>query len=190
MSEEEVEEVDDTGHDFVEEERELRLAKLDGLRDRGINPYPASFRRDHTVAEVVERYSGLSPDAETGASVKIAGRLMLLRNHGGVVFAELRDQSGDVQVAFEKERLDERSFLDAESLDRGDWVGISGEVIASHSGELTVTANSLELLSKALRALPDKHKGLTDVDTRLRERYLDLIANPGTRPIFDIRSKV
>lgn len=190
MSEEEVETTEEESHDFVEEERELRLAKLDSLRDRGINPYPAEFRRDHTVAEVIEKYSGLSADADTGADVTIAGRLMLLRNHGGVVFAELRDQTGDIQVAFEKERLDEQAFTDAESLDRGDWVGISGDVIATHTGELTVTAKSLNLLSKALRALPDKHKGLTDVDTRLRERYLDLIANPETRPIFDIRSKV
>ncbi|HTU15087.1 MAG TPA: lysine--tRNA ligase [Solirubrobacterales bacterium] len=178
------------GRDFVEEERALRLAKLDALRERGITPYPVNFRRDHTVGELLERFAGIPPDEETGEKVRIAGRLMTIRNHGGVVFADLKDQTGTVQVAFEKDRLDGTAFADAESLDRGDWVGIGGGVIASHSGTLTVTADSLELLSKALRALPDKHKGLTDVDTRLRERYLDLIANPEARPIFDIRSKV
>ena len=184
------EETSEEGRNFVEEERELRLAKLDALRERGINPYPVNFKRDHTVGEILEKFTGLSADDDTGTDVSIAGRLMLIRNHGGVVFAELKDQAGSVQIAFESERLDQQTFDDAESLDRGDWIGITGDVIASHSGELTVTANSLDLLSKALRALPDKHKGLTDVDTRLRERYLDLIANPETRPIFDIRSKV
>ncbi len=189
----EVETPEDQGaesHDFVAEERELRLSKLDALRERGVTPYPASFERDHTVGELIERFAGTEADQQTGAEVRIAGRLMTIRNHGGVVFADLRDQSGTVQVAFEKDRLDETAFADAESLDRGDWVGISGAVTASHSGTLTVTADSLAMLAKALRALPDKHKGLTDVDTRLRERYLDLIANPETRPIFDIRSKV
>ena len=191
MSEEEtVEEEESGGRDFVAEERALRLAKLDALRERGVTPYPVNFKRDHTVAEVLESFKGIPADEETGTKVRIAGRLMTIRNHGGVVFADLRDQTGTVQVAFEKDRLDPTAFADAESLDRGDWVGIGGGVIASHSGTLTVTADSLELLSKALRALPDKHKGLTDVDTRLRERYLDLIANPETRPIFDIRSKV
>ena len=190
MDKETAEPEEPAGRDFVTEERELRLAKLEALRERGVNPYPVNFKRDHTVAEIIEKHSGLTADADTGTDVSIAGRLMLIRNHGGVVFTELRDQSGTVQVAFEQDRLDQQSFSDAEDLDRGDWVGISGDVIASHSGELTVTAKSLELLSKALRALPDKHKGLTDVDTRLRERYLDLIANPETRPIFDIRSKV
>ncbi len=178
------------GRDFVAEERTLRLAKLDALRERGVTPYPASFERDHTVGEVLAQNPSVGADADTGAEVRIAGRLMTIRNHGGVVFADLRDQTGTIQVAFEKDNLDGQTFDDAESLDRGDWVGLSGEVIGSHSGTITVTAKSLELLSKALRALPDKHKGLTDIDTRLRQRYLDLIANPEVRPVFDIRSKV
>lgn len=163
---------------FVELEREHRLGKVEELRQRGLTPYPATFPRDHTVAEVRE------------GEVSIAGRLMLIRDHGGIIFANLRDQSGTIQVAFERDRMDARGFSDARSLDRGDWVGIRGSVIHSRSGELTVTADQLTMLSKSLRALPDKHKGLTDTDTRLRERYLDLIANPEVRPIFDIRSKV
>jgi lysyl-tRNA synthetase class 2 len=190
MGEEEADSDKTKGRDFVAEERELRLAKLDALRERGITPYPASFKRDHTVAEVLSQNPEVGADADTGREVKIAGRLMTIRNHGGVVFADLKDQTGTLQVAFEKDKLDQQTFDDAESLDRGDWVGLDGKVIGSHSGTVTVTATGLELLSKALRALPDKHKGLTDVDTRLRQRYLDLIANPEIRPIFDIRSKV
>ncbi len=150
--------LDDLKQDFVAEERELRLSKLDALRERGVTPYPASFERDHTVGELIERFAGTEADQQTGAEVRIAGRLMAIRNHGGVVFADLRDQSGTVQVAFEKDRLDETAFADAESLDRGDWVGISGAVTASHSGTLTVTADSLAMLAKALRALlvPDE----------------------------------
>ncbi|MBK5110246.1 MAG: lysine--tRNA ligase [Thermoleophilia bacterium] len=176
--------------DFVSEERSLRLAKLDRLRERGIPPYPPGFSRDHTVAEVAVQAGEPAPDTITATTVRIAGRLMLIRNHGGVIFATLRDQSGTIQVAFERDRLDRSGFEDAESLDRGDWVGIEGVVITTRAGELTVSATSLELLSKALRALPDKHRGLTDVDSRLRQRYLDLIANPEIRPVFDIRSKV
>jgi len=191
MGEEETsDEEREKGRDFVAEERALRLAKLDALRERGVTPYPVNFKRDHTVADLLERFADIPADERTGEDVRIAGRLMTIRNHGGVVFADLKDQTGTIQVAFEKDRLDPVTFADAESLDRGDWVGIGGGVIASHSGTLTVDSDSLELLSKALRALPDKHKGLTDVDTRLRERYLDLIANPEARPIFDIRSKV
>ncbi len=175
---------------FVELEREHRLGKLDDLRERGITPYPASFDRDHTVAEVRDEFGSIAAGEVNPAKVAIAGRLMLIRDHGGIIFASLRDQTGTVQVSFEKDRIDEQGFRDALSLDRGDWVGIKGSPMGAKSGELTVTADSLVMLSKSLRALPDKHRGLTDTDTRLRERYLDLIANPEIRPVFDIRSKV
>ena len=176
--------------DFVAEQRSLRLAKLERLRERGIPPYPPGFSRDHTVAEVVAGAGRPAPDTVTASEVRIAGRLTLIRDHGGVVFATLREQSGTIQVAFERDRLDRAGFDDARSLDRGDWVGIEGVLITTRTGELTVSATSLQLLTKALRALPDKHRGLTDVDSRLRQRYLDLIANPGIRPVFDIRSRV
>ena len=169
---------------FVEQEREQRLGKIEELKERGVAPYPPSFERSHTVAEVRAGSADLAPGELRDGTVSVAGRLMLIRDHGGIIFATLRDQSGTLQVAFERDRIDARS------LDRGDWVGIGGAVMASRSGELTVTAVSLALLSKSLRALPDKYKGLTDTDTRLRERYLDLIANPEVRPVFDIRSKV
>lgn len=176
---------------FVELEREHRLGKVEALRERGIAPYPPTFDRDHTVAEVREKFGSTAAAGQVREeTVRIAGRLMLVRDHGGIIFASLRDQSGTVQVAFERDRLEDQVFSDALSLDRGDWVGITGSPMGSKSGELTVTADSLALLSKSLRALPDKHRGLTDTDTRLRERYLDLIANPDVRPVFDIRSKV
>lgn len=175
---------------FVELEREHRLAKVDALRQRGVSPYPPTFDRDRTVAEVRDRFGDLGAGEVSDERVAIAGRLMLIRDHGGIIFARLHDQTGTIQVAFEQDRMDGQGLADARSLDRGDWVGIKGSPMGSRAGELTVTADSVEMLSKSLRSLPDKHKGLSDTDTRLRERYLDLIANPEIRPVFDIRSKV
>jgi len=174
----------------VDSERDHRLEKLERLRERGIDPYPVGFRRDHTVASVRERFAGLAADAQTGEPVRVAGRLMLVRRHGGLVFATLADQTGTLQLLAARDEFGADAFADIEHLDRGDWVGAAGTVMATHTGELTLEVSEVTLLSKALRALPDKHRGLTDADTRLRQRYLDLIVNPETRRTFDIRSSV
>ena len=165
----------------VDTERAHRLQKLEQLRERGVDPYPVGFRRDHTVADVRERFTGLAPDAQTGEPVRVAGRLMLVRRHGGLLFATLADQTGTLQLLAARDELGEEAFADVEHLDRGDWVGAAGTVMTTHTGELTLDAREVTLLSKSLRALPDKHRGLTDADTRLRRRYLDLIVNPETR---------
>ncbi|RKQ93019.1 lysyl-tRNA synthetase [Solirubrobacter pauli] len=148
---------------------------------------PTRYERDHTAADLHGRFAGLEPDACTNVSVRVAGRLMLIRRHGGLVFATLHDQTGDVQVMVSR-AMD--AFADAEGLDRGDWIGVAGTVITTHTGELTVQADEIRLLAKAHRALPDKHRGLVDPELRLRERHLDLIANPATRHVFDVRSAV
>ena len=176
------------GMDFVAAERAHRLAKLDALRERGIEPYPVTYDRDRSVSEVREQFDALAPDSVTETDVRLAGRLMLIRRHGGLVFADLKDQTGTVQLLVSREVLGEEAFRDVERLDRGDWVGAAGRVLTTRTGELSVRATELRLLSKSLRALPDKHRGLTDVDTRLRERYLDLIVNPETRRVFDVRA--
>ena len=178
------------GKDFVAAERAHRLAKLERLRERGIAPYPVTYDRDHTVGEVRAEFGSLAPDAVTESDVRVAGRLMLIRRHGGLVFADLKDQTGTIQVLVSRETLGEQGFRDVEQLDRGDWVGAAGRVMSTRTGELSVRATEVRLLSKSLRALPDKHRGLTDVDTRLRERYLDLIVNPETRRVFDVRTAV
>jgi lysyl-tRNA synthetase, class II len=178
------------GKDFVAAERAHRLAKLDALRERGIEPYPVTFDRDHSVGEVREQCATLGPDTVSETDVRIAGRLMLIRRHGGLVFADLKDQTGTIQLLVSREVIGEQGFQDVERLDRGDWVGAAGRVMATRTGELSVRATEVRLLSKSLRALPDKHRGLTDVDTRLRQRYLDLIVNPETRRVFDVRTAV
>jgi lysyl-tRNA synthetase len=160
------------------------------MRGQGVDPYPVGFRREQTVGEVRERFPGLPADADTGEQVRVAGRLMLIRRHGGLVFGALHDQSGGIQVLADRSVLGDDAFAAVEDLDRGDWVGVTGTVVTTHTDELTVRATEVRLLSKVLRPLPDKHRGLTDVDTRLRERYLDLLVNPETRRTFDIRNAV
>jgi lysyl-tRNA synthetase class 2 len=174
----------------VAAERARRLTKLDELRERGVPPYPVRFDRDRTVADARAQFDGLAAGEETDVTVRIAGRLMLLRRHGGLVFADLHDQTGDLQLFAARDDLGPEAFADVDALDRGDWVGVTGTMMRTRKGELSVRASAVQLLSKALRALPDKHRGLTDVDRRLRERYLDLIANPQTRRVFDVRSAV
>jgi lysyl-tRNA synthetase, class II len=174
----------------VAAERARRLTKLDRLRERGVPPYPVRFDRDRTVADARAEFDGLGVGDEANVTVHIAGRLMLLRRHGGLVFGDLHDQTGELQLFAARDDLGPEAFADVDALDRGDWVGVTGTMMRTRRGELSVRANAVQLLSKALRALPDKHRGLTDVDRRLRERYLDLIANPDARRVFDVRSAV
>ena len=175
--------------DFVAAERAHRLAKLDALRERGIEPYPVKYERDTALGDLRARFEGLPAGEETGTVVRVAGRVMLIRRHGGLVFADLHDQTGTVQLLASREDLDDETEPDFADLDRGDWIGVEGTVMATRRGELSIRVRSFALLAKALRALPDKHGGLTDVDTRLRQRYLDLIVNPETRRVFDIRTR-
>jgi lysyl-tRNA synthetase class 2 len=171
--------------DFVSRERAQRLGKQERLQAKDGAAY--GFDRDHTLAQVRAEFDGLGPGEESQDDVRVAGRLMLIRRHGGLVFADLKDQTGTVQLLFSRSD----GVLDGVAdLDRGDWVGVSGTGMRTRKGELSIRVREWRLLTKSLRALPDKHRGLTDVDTRLRERYLDLIVNPDSRRVFDIRSTV
>ncbi|MBM3666289.1 MAG: lysine--tRNA ligase [Actinobacteria bacterium] len=172
----------------VVSERAHRLQKLAGLREEGIEPYPPRFDRDHTAAQIREKFGDLPAGKGTGETVRVAGRLMLIRRHGGLIFAELHDWTGEVQLMVSRDEVGTQAHDEFKHFDLGDWVGVEGEVVTSEHGELSVRVHKLELLSKALRALPAKGHGLTDVDTRYRERYLDLIVNEPTRRIFAIRS--
>jgi lysyl-tRNA synthetase class 2 len=176
--------------DFVDEEREHRLAKLKALAERGIDPYPVKFDRDHSIGEIRAAHDEkLEAGADSGETVRVAGRIMLVRRHGNLVFADLHDQTGTIQLFVSHKDLGDQGFEDVAEWDRGDWVGVVGTVITTKRGELSVRVTEAQLLAKALRALPDKHKGLADIDTRLRRRYLDLIVNPESRRIFDVRHK-
>jgi lysyl-tRNA synthetase, class II len=173
---------------FVAEERAQRLAKRERLTARTGAAY--RFDRDHTLAQVRDEFGGLEAAGETDTAVRVAGRVMLIRRHGGLVFADLSDQTATVQLAFARDTLGPDAFSALADLDRGDWIGAEGTPMRTRMGELSLRVRDWTLLTKCLRALPDKHRGLADVDTRLRQRYLDLIANPATRRTFDIRSAV
>jgi lysyl-tRNA synthetase len=171
------------------EQRARRLAKVEALRARGVNPYPYRFDRDHTIAELSAEYAQLQPGAETDVRVSVCGRIYLLRRHGGLLFADLRDQTGRVQLYASRDALGAEAFTDFAELDIGDLVGVEGTVMVTRTGEQSVKVERCELLSKALRPLPNKGRGLTDADTRMRQRYLDLIVNPETRHVFDVRHR-
>ena len=174
--------------DFVAAERAQRLAKQERLLARTGPAY--RFDRDHTLAQLRRDFDGLEPGGEDATTMRVAGRIALLRRHGGLVFVDLVDQTATAQLVFARDTLDPNAFADVADLDRGDWIGVTGTPMRTRMGELSLRVRDWCLLTKCLRALPDKHRGLTDVDTRLRQRYLDLIANPATRRTFDIRSAV
>ena len=181
---------DGEGSRFIQEERSHRLAKLDAMRERGIDPYPVRYDRDHSAAEIQERFAGLGPGADSGERVSVAGRVIALRRHGGLDFIDLRDETAKIQLIATRDELGEDALHDLNALDLGDWIGTEGIVVTSRRGELSIRVESFKLLSKALRPLPDMRHGLTDPEARYRRRYLDLIVDDDSREIFAKRSTV
>ncbi|NND76354.1 MAG: lysine--tRNA ligase [Ilumatobacter sp.] len=171
-------------------EKERRLALLDELRAAGTNPYPYRFDRTHTLAEVRDRWGHLEPGVETDDAVAVAGRIMLKRDSGKLVFATIRDRSGEVQLFISKAVVGDDAFDAIKSLDLGDWVGVAGTAMTTRKGELSVKAERIDLLAKAIRPMPDKWHGLHDVDTRFRQRYADLIINDEARHHFEVRHEM
>jgi lysyl-tRNA synthetase len=176
--------------DFQEEVRAQRLEKLDKLRRRGIDPYPVRFDRDTTAAAIHAEFGEIAAGTDTGRTVKIAGRVLAERRHGSLDFADLQDESGQIQLMASRDAVGSDELHEFSDLDLGDWIGVEGTVIASNHGELTVRVAKFELLSKSLRALPDVRRGVTDPETRYRQRYLDLTLDEPSRRIFRIRSAV
>jgi lysyl-tRNA synthetase, class II len=178
-----------TGSGLVAEQAK-RLAKLDDLRAQGVNPYPYRFDRSHTLAEVRDAHGELAPGTETDARVTLAGRVMLIREQGKLIFATMRDRTGELQLFVSKGVIGDQSFAAFAELDLGDWIGVDGTVMTTRKGELSVKVDRFELLAKAVRPLPDKWHGLTDTDTRFRQRYADLIVNDDARRAFQVRHAV
>jgi len=167
-----------------------RLEKLETWRDRGVNPFGGRFPFTHLAGDLVARW-GTAPEGELEAvgPVSLAGRVLALRHHGKTCFAHVRDRSGQIQLYARADALDGQYawFTD---LDVGDFVGVTGPLFRTRTGELTVAVKAFELLTKALRPLPEKWHGLKDVETRYRRRYVDLIANPDVRRTFVVRSRL
>jgi lysyl-tRNA synthetase, class II len=174
----------------TDDERSRRLAKVEALRAEGRDPYPVRFDRTHTAAAVHERWDGIEAGAETQDVVRVAGRILLLRRQGKLSFATLRDGTGTVQLFVSRADLGDSAHAEFDELDLGDWIGVTGTVMKTRKGELSVKVSEFELLAKALRPLPEKWHGLADVDTRFRQRYVDLIANDDARRVFEVRFAV
>jgi lysyl-tRNA synthetase class 2 len=168
----------------------LRRAQLEDLRKKG-NAYPNSFRRDALAAELHAEHTTKdhSELEQQAIKVKIAGRMMTRRIMGKAAFAHVQDMSGRIQIYVKRDDLPEGQYDEFKTWDLGDIVGAEGVLFKTKTGELSVHLNRVELLAKSLRPLPEKFHGLTDHETRYRQRYLDLITNEETRITFEVRSK-
>lgn len=166
----------------VNDERRDRLKKIDLLNNIGITAYADKYDKTHTIAE-----ARLAP---VGEEVSTAGRIMLFRNMGKVTFIQLQDGSGKIQIVFKVGDIDEDSYKQFMNvLDRGDFIGVQGEVFITQKGELSILVKKYTFLSKALLPLPEKWHGIQDTELKYRKRYLDLIINKETKERFDFRSK-
>jgi lysyl-tRNA synthetase, class II len=167
-----------------------RRAKLERLREQGIDPFPHEFDGVVAISEIHAAHHSLEPGEETDAEYRIAGRITGRRGHGGAAFLDVVDRSGKLQVHAKRDVLGEEAFDTLTHLDLGDLVGVDGTVFKSRRGELSLRATAWTLLAKSLRAPPEKFHGLEDVETRYRHREVDLLANESTRELFILRSKV
>ena len=171
-------------------EKAKRLDKIGALRNAGTNPYPYRFDRTHTLEQVRAEFEALEPGTETDKHVTVAGRMMLRRQQGKLIFATLIDRGGEVQLFVSKSVVGDEGFAAFGEFDLGDWLGAEGTVMTTRKGELSIKVESVQLLAKAVRPMPDKWHGLTDTDTRFRQRYADLIVNEEARRAFRIRHEI
>ena len=168
------------------EVKKVRIAKLNDLVERGMNPFEiTSYNRTHTAGAIVSDYEG-----HEGLTVSVAGRLMSKRIMGKASFGSILDSDGRIQVYFSRDDLGEAEYADFKKLDMGDIIGVEGEVFKTRTGETSIHAKKVTLLTKSLLPLPEKYHGLTNPELRYRQRYVDLIANPEVKELFIKRSKI
>ncbi|OQA03925.1 MAG: Lysine--tRNA ligase [bacterium ADurb.Bin400] len=160
---------------------EIRKKKLGQMKGKGVSPYPSKSQKDYSISEIRSKQENL---ISTKDQVTVAGRLMSMRGHGKLSFGDVRDESGRIQVMFRYDTMGEKQFSLLHLFDLGDFLEVSGSLFITKTGELTIEASSVRMLSKALRPLPEKWHGLRDEEIRLRKRYLDFIMNPELRDLF------
>ena len=183
---------DTTGNGQVIEDDPIavRRAKREALIAAGRDPYGHAYHYSHHLADLAAQYEGLEDGASTSDEVKVAGRIMAKRDQGKLAFLELRDSSGDMQLFCRINALGEDAFAELKDLDVGDWIGVEGTMMRTKRGQLSVSVDSFELLSKSLRPLPEKFHGLADKETRYRQRYVDFVMNPEVKNTFEKRFKI
>ncbi len=161
--------------------RDERLKKLEKIREIGWNPYPSSYEKKQMIKETREM---------EGKEVKTAGKLFSFRTHGNIAFADLKDESGKIQLFFKKDTLGVEEYKRLSLLDIGDYIGVEGSVMKTTAGELSIVPTKYTLLSKSLQQLPHEWFGIKDTEQRFRQRYLDLLLNPEVRERFNTRTKI
>jgi lysyl-tRNA synthetase class 2 len=176
---------EETDADLPEEMRDRRR-KLERLRAAGVDPYSRGFKPTHSTAEA----RALLGEGDRTDPLALAGRMMVKRLHGGSAFADLQDGAGRIQLFASRDILGPETFDLFADLDPGDVIGVRGPMFRTRRGEPTVEVHSLQLLTKALRPLPEKWHGLKDIEIRYRQRYVDLIANPEVRDVFRARTRI
>ena len=169
-------------------QRQERIAQL---RQLGYDPYGHAFATSHLISQILSEYGSQAPEELASASpVRIAGRIQTIRRMGKAGFLHLQQKGVRLQIYVKKDEVSERTYKLYELLDIGDIIGVSGRLFRTRTGELTVHVDELFFLSKIMLALPEKWHGLEDVETRYRQRYLDLIANPDVLRVFTTRAKI
>ena len=171
----------------LNEQMQVRLDKMHKIEEKGLKPFGYRYEFTHRSGDVKENFDAL---AEAESEVKLAGRVMAIRGHGKTCFMDMQDKDGRIQVYVRKDVLGEENYALIKMMDIGDTVGVTGTVFRTHMGEVSIKAVALEMLSKSLRPLPEKWHGLKDVETRYRQRYVDLIVNPDVRDTFVKRSQI
>lgn len=174
----------------LNDERATRLAKRAALFEAGQNPYPEHSELEDYVADIEAKYAELADDEDTEDVVKIAGRVVAKRGQGKIMFIVVRDATAEIQLFCRINDMDEAAWNTLKALDLGDILGVTGVVVRTQRGQLSVAPKSATLLSKAVRPLPEKFHGLSDKETRYRQRYVDLIANDDVRETFRKRSQI
>jgi lysyl-tRNA synthetase, class II len=164
-----------------------RRQKLERLRELNINPFPFRYERTHQSTQVISNFDLLE---SSGASVKVAGRLMSIRLHGKTLFAHLKDGVGTIQIYVRRDDIGQEIFDRFGLFDMGDIIGVEGTVFKTHTGEITIRVSSFDILTKSLQPLPEKWHGLQDKELRYRRRYLDLLGNPEVLDTFRMRTKI
>ncbi|THE11491.1 lysine--tRNA ligase [Bacillus timonensis] len=179
-------------HEELNDQLIVRREKLHTLREMGVDPFGKRFERTHSTRELIDLYDAFTKEQldEKEVNVTIAGRIMTKRGKGKAGFAHIQDLTGQIQLYVRLDSVGEEQYEVFNIADLGDIVGVSGTVFKTKVGELSIKASSFELLSKALRPLPDKFHGLKDVEQRYRQRYLDLIMSPESKETFITRSKI
>ena len=176
--------------ELLNDERALRLAKREAYIEAGTNPYPEHSEVRDYAADIDAKYADLPNEAETEDVVKIGGRIVAKRGQGKIMFVVVRDVTGDIQLFCRINEVPEASWELLKKLDLGDIINVEGIVVRTKRGQLSISPRSIVLLSKAVRPLPEKFHGLSDKETRYRQRYVDLIVNEDVRDTFRKRSAI